>query len=234
MSIRYRYRKQIIGLFLVFIVVSISGFSIYKMAGTSKKKVEKRVLVASKRSSNVKKVSTKNEEKLEGEYKVDIKGEIQNPGLYSLKEGSRVSDVISLAGGLTENGDTSVINLSKKISDEMVIIIYSREEVRDFKVTKDIEKKVFEKCQNSYEGVINDVCSEVTDDSSEEEVLQVVSINKADISQLQSIDGIGLAKAQNIVSYREEHGEFKSIDELKNVTGIGEAIFDKIKNNITL
>jgi len=71
-SIRYRYRKQIIGLFLVFIVVSISGFSIYKMAGTSKKKVEKRVLVASKRSSNVKKVSTKNEEKLEGEYKVKI------------------------------------------------------------------------------------------------------------------------------------------------------------------
>ena len=66
-------------------------------------------------------------------FKVDIKGQVNNPGIYSLKEGSRVIDVIEASGGLTENANTTVINLSKKIEDEMVIIIYSNEEVNNFK-----------------------------------------------------------------------------------------------------
>ena len=69
-------------------------------------------------------------------YKVDIKGQVVNPGIYSLSINSRVIDVIEKAGGLTENADTTVINLSKKISDEMVIIIYSYEEVKEFGKTK--------------------------------------------------------------------------------------------------
>ena len=71
-------------------------------------------------------------------YKVDIKGEILTPGIYTLKSNSRVIDVIEMSGGLTENADTSVINLSKKITDEMVIIIYSKSEVKDFEKTKEI------------------------------------------------------------------------------------------------
>ena len=76
---------------------------------------------------------------------IDIKGQVLSPGLYSLDENSRIMDAIKLAGGLTEEADTSVINLSKKVTDEMVIIIYSKEEVANFKETKEQEEQLQEK-----------------------------------------------------------------------------------------
>ena len=68
--------------------------------------------------------------------KVEIKGAINNPGVYELDDNSRVIDVINIAGGLTENADTSLVNLSKKINDEMVIIIYTREEIENYNNSK--------------------------------------------------------------------------------------------------
>ena len=65
-------------------------------------------------------------------YKVDIKGAVVNPGVYEVEENSRVIDIINLAGGLLWYANTTTINLSKFVSDEMVIVIYSKEEVRDF------------------------------------------------------------------------------------------------------
>lgn len=237
MSVKYRYRKQIMISLLLVVVLSISGVSLYKVNCNKKEKVEKEeVLLASKKTTKAKKVSDNKEEVDDYYYKVDIKGEVVNPGLYSVSDESRVSDVIALAGGLTEVGDTSVINLSKKVSDEMVIIIYSREEVRNFKVTKEEEKQVIENCQNGYEGVFNDACIDNSDDSLENigDSTGNISINTATVEELQSLRGIGLEKAKKIVSYREENGEFKSIEDIKNVAGIGDSIFDKIKENITL
>lgn len=236
MSFTYRYRKLLIAVFVIIILISSGFFSIYRFNSQKKRTEKKKILLSSKKSSNVEKTNQKKEVKDDLYYKVDIKGEIQNPGLYTLKDGSRVSDVIELAGGLTINGDTSVINLSKKISDEMVIIIYSKEEVQNFSVTKEVEKEVINQCQNSYEGVTNDACihcDEQSDPSSQSDEA-MISINSATIEQLQTLSGIGYEKAKGIVSYREEHGNFQKIDDLKNVNGIGEAIFDKIKNHITL
>ena len=73
---------------------------------------------------------TKQEEKT---IKIDIKGEVQKPGVYQLKEGDRVSDAIKTSGGLTENADTSLINLSKNLTDEMVIIIYNKNEIENIR-----------------------------------------------------------------------------------------------------
>lgn len=234
MSFTYRYRKQLIFIFLVIILIG-GGFSIYQFSYQKKRTVQKKILLSSKKTSNIKKVNQKEKVEEEIYYKVDIKGEVQNPGLYTLKEGSRVSDVIELAGGLTINGDTSVINLSKKISDEMVIIVYSKEEVRNFSVTKEREKEVINQCQNSYEGIINDGCinpDERSDSHSPENTM--ISINTATAEQLQTLTGIGAEKAKGIVNYREEHGNFQNIEEIKNVNGIGDSIFDKIKDYITL
>ncbi len=234
MSITYRYRKQIAIVLFLILTFSTGGFSIYQL--NKKKKVpsqKNKVLLSSKKTTSVKKVSK--EENTKSDYKVDIKGEIINPGLYSLKEGSRVSDVIALAGGLTENGDTSVINLSKKITDEMVIIIYSREQVSNFSKTKEKEQQIITNCQNSYEGITNNACINNEQlDSTDHNLSNLVSINEASLEELQTLAGIGSEKAKNIISYREEHGKFQNIEELKNVTGIGESIFAKIKDYITL
>jgi len=163
-------------------------------------------------------------------YKVDIKGEINGPGIYEIEVGKRVMDVINQAGGLTENADTSVINLSKKITDEMVIIIYSREEVNHFKETKDLEKIVQEKCIQKEENAIqNDACITNKGNSSGK-----VSINTGTLEELKTLSGIGEAKAKEIISFRETNGPFETIEDIMKVPGIGEAKFAAIKEDITI
>lgn len=165
-------------------------------------------------------------------YKVDIKGEVVSPGIYSLEPDSRVIDVIEHAGGLTEQANTTVINLSKKIADEMVIIIYSNTEVRDFENTKEKETIVQEKCnQKDDNSLKNDACITSSQQATEN---TKISLNTATIEQLMTLPGIGEAKAKAIIAYRDEQGGFKSIEELTKVTGIGESILAKIKDSITI
>ena len=133
-----------------------------------------------------------------------------------------------MAGGLTENADTSVLNLSKKIEDEMVIIVYSKQEVIDFKKTKEIEKQVEEKCKNSNETLINGACIEI-----EEKTSTKVNINTASKEELMTLSGIGESKAEDIIKYREKE-QFVSIEDIKKVSGIGDSLFAKIKENITV
>lgn len=178
---------------------------------------------------------------------VDIKGEVNNPNLYQVKCESRVNDVINLAGGITSNGDTSTLNLGKKVEDEMVIIVYSKEEVKEFIDTKQEENTKIESCIDKTE-IKNDACIETdnlinsTVNSSNENneiigdtpVKVLVSINKASKEELMTLSGIGESKADNIINYRNQNGGFKSLEEIKNVKGIGDSIFAKIKDNITL
>ena len=152
---------------------------------------------------------------------VDIKGMVVNPGVYEVDSTSRVNDVISLAGGLLEGADTSKINLAKVVEDEMTIIIYSTEEVLE-KFRE--ENCVCEKCD-----ITNDACisSTATDN-------QLININTADEKELQNINGVGEAKAKSIIEYREENGLFTTIEDIKNVPGIGDSLFEKIKAYITV
>lgn len=141
---------------------------------------------------------------------VEIKGEVVNPDVYTLNEGSIVKDLIDMAGGLTTEADISNINRAKEIKNHELIII------------RNINDKTNE------DDVIEDsISEEVIDDT-------LISINNSDIEQLKEIPGIGEVKAKAIISYRESNGEFRSIDELKNVDGIGEKTFEKIKDNIKL
>ena len=241
MTFRYRYRKLIL-LVSVILVLIIGGvfFFGYKYR-LKKKKDSKNIVVVSKDSSKEEKLTiNKVSESVDVDdseyYKVDIKGEVVNPGLYSMKAGSRVDDVIKAAGGLLETGDISVINLSKKIKDEMVIIIYSKEEVLDFTKTKEEEKQVISACICPDDDTVkNDAC--IDSERVEDEKLVSngkISINSADVNSLMTLTGIGEGKALNIIKYREENGPFQSVEDLKNVDGIGDSLFDKIKENITL
>ena len=231
MTFTYRHKKEIILVCLGLVLLLVIGsFFIYKNY-TAENKEEKNIVLNTKKD-----IKKDEEEEEEVYYQVDIKGEVINPGIYTVKEGSRVIDVIRLAGDLTEVADTSVLNLSKKVKDEMVIIVYSYDEVENFTATKEKEGIEQEACL-SQNGIQNDACiKDSTDDTSSSSVVisGKVSLNTATLDELMTLPGIGESKAQAIIEYREEVGAFQNIEELKEVSGIGDAIFDQIKENITI
>lgn len=182
--------------------------------------------------------------------RVDIKGQIVNPGVYEVESDKRVIDVINYAGGLLDGADTSVNNLSRLVKDEMVIIIYSSDEVKNFSKTKEDEQIKLNNINNSSvknDSVItNNDLIEVHENSTNEDnqvddnanqstiVDSKVSINTASLEELTTLNGIGKSKAQAIIDYRNTNGLFKSIEDILNVSGIGEKLFAKIKDSITL
>ena len=120
--------------------------------------------------------------------------------------------------------------------DEMVIIIYSKEEVKDFKKTKETENKVIEQCiQKSDTSLTNDACIDNNENNKNNHTDQntKININTATLEELMTLSGIGESKAKSIIKYREEY-PFKTIEDLKNVTGIGDNLFAQIKENITV
>lgn len=171
----------------------------------------------------------------EEKIKVDIKGAVKNPGVYEINSNERVADAIEISGGLTNDADTSTINLSKNLTDEMVIIIYTKEEVAEMlkgsTSIKYIEKEcICPKIEN--DACIDNVIDNKPDTNTSNE--QKVSLNSATIDELMQLPGIGEVKAKAIIAYREENGGFKSIEELLEVNGIGESTFNKIKDQLSL
>ena len=142
---------------------------------------------------------------------VEIKGEVMNPDVYTLNEGSIIKDLIEAAGGLTQDADISNINRDKEIKNHELIVIRN---INDPNIEEKGEAKYNETNEESDDGKI--------------------SINDSDLSKLKEIPGIGEVKANSIISYREKNNGFKSIEELKNVDGIGEKTFEKIKDSIKL
>jgi competence protein ComEA len=177
-------------------------------------------------------VSAKEKEEIVKEKKtvyVDIKGAINNPGVYEMDYDSRIIDVIKEAGDLTEEADTSILNLSKKVEDEMYIIIYTKEEMSIYKeklipnktIIKEIEKKIV--CPDED----NDAC--LINNSSG--IDGKININTASKEELESLPGVGSSKAESIIEYRNSN-IFNSIEDIKNVNGIGDSLYEKIKDNI--
>lgn len=167
---------------------------------------------------------------------VDIKGAVTNPGVYEIEEDKKVIDVIYLAGGFTETADTSLINLAKKVTNEMVIIIYTQEEVSQAQKKDTIAKVVDQQC--ICPTIKNDAClnTEKEKETNSQPSLEKekVNINTASFEELLTISGIGESKAQAIITYREEVELFQQIEDIKKVTGIGDALYEKIKEHITV
>lgn len=142
------------------------------------------------------------EERKEPMY-VDVKGAVKTPGLYRVKEGDRILDVISLAGGLAEKADEKQLNLAQKVHDEMVLYVPEMGEETEVHMVNSDQQGGGSQGISGQEG-------------------DKININKADASQLETLPGIGPAKAKAIIDYREQQGGFKQEEDLKNVSGIGE------------
>lgn len=163
-------------------------------------------------------------------YKVDVKGAVKNPGVYELEVGKRVVDAINKAGGLLKYSNTSTINLSKYIADEMVIIVYTNDEINKMK-EDNIKIEYIEKeciCPE----IKNDACIEESTENDKETSL--ININTASLDELMTIPKIGESKAQEIIKYRQDNDGFKNTEEIKNISGIKDATYETIKEYITI
>ncbi len=157
-------------------------------------------------------------EYLSGDIYVDIGGEVNKPGVYRIPEGTRLFQVVEEAGGLKETADIDSINQAEAVTDGQKIIIGSRDENSPY-----------------YTGT--SVKTEPSGSSGGSAVRQTadgfkVNLNKATLSDLQMIPGVGPSTAQKILDYRESAGKFSSISDLKNISGIGEKTYDNLKDYI--
>lgn len=162
-------------------------------------------------------------EEIPHEFYVDIKGAVKKPGVYKVSEKNIVKDVIDMAGGLKSTAVTSNINLSKKVTSEMVIYVYTKSELTTAKTTKIISD---EKILITTEPVKDE-------SNSDQNTRKLININVASKTELMTIPNIGESKADSIIIYRTEN-KFNKIEDIMNVSGIGESVFAKIKEFITV
>ena len=204
------------------------------------------------------KLVSSEEQKAQEYILVDIKGEVQTPGVYKLPVNSRVIDAIEASGGLTKKAVTTYINLSKTLKDENVIIINKKSELKKIEEKKNIEEikinnnssvsvKTSDVITNDVDKVKEEPTAETITKTPEEapspanessrklkKETTSVNINESSIEELTTISGIGESKAKAIIEYRTTNGPFKSVEEIKNVSGIGDKLYDKIKAYITI
>jgi competence protein ComEA len=142
---------------------------------------------------------------------VYVCGAVQNPGVYELDAGSRLYEAVDLAGGITDEADGTYLNMARLLSDGEQVVVYTVEEAESI---KEEEAVAVVKVEEAKSGLIN--------------------INTADINELTTLSGIGESRAKAIIDYREKNGAFNSIEDIKNVDGIKDGLFSKIKDNITI
>lgn len=161
------------------------------------------------------------EEEVEGEkIAIHIIGEVKKEGIVYLEKGSRIVDAIKEAGGATKEADLSQINLAYELQDGQKIYIPNKNEKISEYITRSSGNNVIIEGNNS----------SVQTEGKENKV----NINTANLNELDSLPGIGPSLAKRIIEYREENGNFKSIEELQNVKGIGDAKYSDIKDNVTV
>ena len=161
---------------------------------------------------------------------VHVSGAVNKEGIVELEENSRISDAIDKAEGLKENADTKNINLAFKLEDGMKIYIPT------------IGESIAENEVNENNNMIDETSKYVTSESgvaqeenngqTEEKKSEKVNINKATQAELEGLPGIGPATAIKIINYRNENGKFKNIEDIKEVSGIGDAKYENIKDLI--
>lgn len=154
-------------------------------------------------------------EKNKNEIMVDLKGAVAKPNVYQISSDERLVDLIRQAGGFTDQADQKSINLSAKLKDEEVIYVPKLGE------------------SSSSESTDSPISSSVSNQVSTTRGPKI-NINKADLTELQKLTGIGQKKAQDIIDFRMKNGDFKSIEDLGKVSGFGDKTLEKLKDEISI
>lgn len=152
-----------------------------------------------------------------GDVFVYVTGAVKSPGVYCVKNDARIYQVIEMAGGMTKKAQEDCINLADKVYDGQKIQVMTKKQFEEQKQKSSEKTKV-----------------ETSDFKNNNEEGSKVNINNATSDELTSLPGIGAAKADAIVAYRRENGNFSSIEDIKNVSGIGDATFANIESMITV
>lgn len=222
-------KKNIIGTIgVLFGLLAIGGSAIYTYNYTRCICEEKECIEKCEEPSE----TPKPEESIS--LKVDVKGAVKKPGVYEFSKGSTIYDAIIKSGGITTKGTTVNINLSKKLDDEMVIYVFTKDELKKREANNEVVCQI-PKCE--CETITVQECPDKNGESqtsTEKPDDSKISINTATTEELMKIDGVGEAKAKAIIGYREQNGPFNTLEEIKNVSGIGDALFEKIKDAIKL
>lgn len=216
--IQKKYLIAIVPIICVLIISLFIGFN-------HDDKVEADSIVKEEIKTN--NIALKEEENAEEEFYVDIKGEVKKPGVYKVSSKMIVNDAIKLAGGLTSKANTDNINLSTSLKKEMVIYVFSKKDVNKIIKMNDTP------CTCETIEVNNCVKDDEPTGNETDTIKSKININSATKEELIKLTGIGEAKADAIIEYRKEK-RFERIEDIKNISGIGDAMFDKIKEDITV
>ncbi len=204
-------RFKFVSICAVFFLILSAFLSIY-LIKNARNGEEKDEMTSLYTADSTKTASTRSETEKSAVY-VDLKGAVLHPGMYKIKEGMRLLDAVEEAGGFLPEADTKQVNYAQILKDQAVVYIPKQGETAE-----------------SATATVQSANSREAKDSDERKV----NINTADVSRLETLNGIGTKKAENIIAYREENGTFHSIEDLKEVSGIGDKIFDSLKDSITI
>lgn len=198
-------KYKTIGVITILSIIGAFMLGKYLMGGSNElKKNDKEEIFIEEDTNEIANSNSSNSQK--NKIVVEIKGEVVKPDVYWLEEDSIVQDLLTLAGGLTGEADITSINRAEKLNNHDVLVVPNKNsnEGNNLRNNNDISRK------------------------------DLVNINKANEEELKTLNGIGASKATAIISYREKNGEFKNIEDIKNVKGIGESCFEKIKDKIRI
>lgn len=176
-------------------------------------------------------IETKKDNKIEDDtieenkIYVYVTGEVKNNGIVILNNGARISDAIEAAGGLTENADISEINMVYELQDGIKLSIPNKQQIEE---NEKFNYIITNSNDNQNEETI------IKNTSENKENNDLININNATQTELETLPGIGPSLALNIINYRKENGRFSSIDEIKNVKGIGDSKYENIKRYICI
>ena len=211
-----KIKQYKLALVIALIGVVIAGFMMLQREQKQENNIQQLMEQTSYSSSSKTEKSEQRSESDQGDKSeemvtVDVKGAVKKPGVYQLKSSSRVHDALLKAGGMTDEADLKSINQAQKLVDEAVVYV----------------AKVGE---NVVDVTTNTSASTATSQAKS----GLVNLNTATEADFQTISGIGQKRAQDIIAYREANGKFKSVDDLKNVTGIGAKTLEKLKEYVTV
>lgn len=199
------YRYQLL---ILVAVLGLVGAWLMKRPTEAPNQIEQTMAIGSTSSTVMSTASS-----VGGKVCVDVKGAVRHPGIYKLKGGSRVNEAVAAAGGIMDNADMKQVNLAKQLADQEIVYVPVNGETMP---------------GTSAVGTAN------VSSASSASGAAIINLNTATKEQLCQITGIGDKKADLILQYREQHGQFKSVDELKQVSGFGDKTVEKIKDQLAV